>query len=97
MGLIKPLKVQEIEQFAKMNQVADPRQYIRKLPKNIRLKIRDFISKNPEILYQYINYDSIIEQLRKHRPDLIIALEKPINRAWFERFITLLQTTIKQI
>ena len=97
LGILKPLRSKHVIEYAETNKIVDPRTYIYTLPLHIKIKIREILKNNPNIIKQHANYDIIINILRQYRPDLYKTLSNPKYRAWFTKFILILQKIIEKI
>lgn len=91
LGILKPLKSKHVIAYAEAGRVADPRRFIDSLPKDILIKVRSVIEANQYLIVKYINYEKIMNQLKKERPDLVSVLSNPKYRTWFEKYLKILQ------
>lgn len=95
--MIKPLKPNHIIYYAQKNLIVDPRKYIYSLPEDVLYKIRKIVRENPQLIGKYINYEVVIRELEKDRPDLTQVLTNIEYQRWFNRFINIFRKIVLNI
>ena len=96
-GLIKPIKPTHILIYIKKNTIIDPRRYIYSLPNNIKVKIRNVINNNPDLINEYFTLEKLMPYIEKKRKDLWYTLQTPQYKNWLDKFILICKKAIIQI
>lgn len=96
-GLIKSLKSEDIITYAEKNSIIDPRRYIYSLPNHIKVKIRNIINNNRDLIDEYFTLEKLIPYIEKKRKDLWYILQTPQYKNWLDKFILICKKVIIQI
>jgi len=95
--MIKPYTQKDILVLINNGTCFDPRYITDVLPEDIKQKIRDLIKREPKVIKRYLNYTSLLEQCKDHRPDLYPLFNNIRYKNWTNRMIRIIQTTISRI
>jgi len=96
-GIFKSIKAKDVIHYAEKNLIVDPRPYINSIPHNIKIRAREVLRENPDILDKWIQYDWLFIKLGEVRPDLQIIAQNPIYRGWIEKFMNIIRNALKKI
>lgn len=94
-GIIKETTPREAKIYAENNKVVDPRPYIYSLPEDIKRKVRDVITKNPNLLETWIQSDKVLSRLAKKRQKLAKVLSQ--YPKWFNNYLEIIKKVLSGI
>jgi len=84
-GLLKPVKKSDLEKYVNKMTVFDLRPYLNQLPKQLRSKVSEVAKNNRNLVEKYVTENVLIEQARRHRPDLYEVFITPQGQLWVHR------------
>lgn len=93
-GLLKPVTKTDLEKYVKKMTVFNLRPYLNQLPKQFRSKISDIVNSNNYLVEKFITGNILIEQARKHRPDLYKVFITPQGQIWANRLMQYIRKLI---
>jgi len=93
-GLLKPVTKSDLEKYVKKMTVFNLRPYLNQLPKQFRSKISNIVNSNNYLVKKFITGNTLIEQTRKHRPDLYELFITPQGQIWVNRVMKYIRKLI---
>ena len=93
-GLLKPVKQSDLEKYVKKMTIFDLRPYLNHLPEQLRSKVSEIAQNNKDLVEKFINGNILIEQSRKHRPDLYEVFITHQGQIWANRVMIYIRKLI---